>query len=262
MADTAEILLEEDWKLFKDEGDEGARERLAKRYLPLVKTIIDRIAYKLPDHIEKEDLVSEGILGLIDAIDKYDPSRVNKFETYATVRIRGAVLDSLRHMDWVPRTLRQKSKEIENAFGEVERQLGRACTDHEVAEHLGITVEELRDTLSRISSSVVFSFEELLQMSDDDKPLPFMTRIKNQQVSDPSDSLIKSEMRRILVEKVEQLPKNEKLLIGLYYVEGLTLKQIGKVLGVTESRACQIHAKAVVRLKNAVLSGDKEINQD
>jgi len=262
MADALETLQEKDWNLLKEHGDEKARERLAQSYLPLVKNIVERIAYKLPSHIEKEDLVSEGILGLIDAIDKFDPGRMIKFETYAMVRIRGAVLDSLRHLDWVPRSLRQKSKDIETAFMEVERKLGRASTDREVAEYMGISVDELQETLSQVSSSVIFSFEELLQMSDDDKPLPFMSRIKNEQVSDPSDSLIRAEVRRILVEAVEELPDNEKLVISLYYVEGLTLKQIGEVLEVTESRVCQIHTKAVLRLKNALLTGDSEINID
>ncbi len=125
MARTLQVTEEEDWNLFKEDGDDNARGRLAEKYLPLVKYVIDRIAYRLPDFIDREDLISEGILGLIDALDKFDPSRMNKFETYAVVRIRGAVLDSLRQMDWVPRSLRQKSREIENAYADVERTLGR-----------------------------------------------------------------------------------------------------------------------------------------
>lgn len=262
MSNTLEAQQSGDWKLFKEDGDEAARGRLAEQYLPLVKFVIDRIAYRLPDFVDREDLISEGIIGLIDALDKFDPSRMNKFETYASVRVRGAVLDSLRHMDWVPRSLRQKSKDIEMAFGEVERKLGRAAEDEEVAKFLGITVDELHDTLDKVSGSVVFSFEEMLQMNDEEKPLPFITRVKSQHVADPSDSIVKSEMRKILIEAVANLSESERNVIGLYYVENLTLKQIGEVLSVSESRVCQIHTKAVMRLKNRLLEQDREIHID
>jgi RNA polymerase sigma factor FliA len=259
MSRVPQIKEQEDWVFFKESGDEEARSRLAERYLSLVKYSIDRIAYKLPDFIDREDLISEGILGLLDALDKFDPSKAIKFETYAVVRIRGAVLDSLRQMDWVPRSLRQKSREIENAFFVVERELGRPATDEEISAHLGISIEELNGTISDVSSAVVYSFEELLQMSDEDKPLPFITRVKNSQVSDPSDALVKSEIRKMLITAVDRLPENEKTVIGLYYVQNLTLKQIGEVLNVTESRACQIHTKALVRLKCSLMESDKEI---
>lgn len=257
---TQEARQLEDWRLFKESGDEAARGRLAEQYLPLVKYVIDRIAYRLPDFIDRDDLISEGIIGLIDALDKFDPSRMNKFETYATVRIRGSVLDSLRHMDWIPRSLRQKSKDIEAAFAEVEKKLGRAAEDKEVAEFMGITVEDLHDTMDKVSGSVVFSFEEMLQMSDDEKPLPFITRVKSDHVADPSESIVKSEVRKLLVEAVKQLSESERMVVGLYYVENLTLKQIGDILSVTESRVCQIHTKAVIRLKNKLLEKDKELH--
>ncbi|HPI75284.1 MAG TPA: FliA/WhiG family RNA polymerase sigma factor [bacterium] len=250
---------EEDWRLFKECGNEDARGRLAERYLPLVRYVIDRIAYKLPAFIERDDLISEGILGLIDALDKFDMSRLNKFETYAIVRIRGAVLDSLRQMDWVPRTLRQKSRDIETAFNEVERELGRPATDEEVSQKLGISTDELNETLGDIAGSVVFSFEELLQMSDDDKPLPFIARVKNETAADPSDTTVKKEVKKILTKAVEKLPENEKIVVGLYYVESMTLKQIGEAMGVTESRVCQIHTKAMLRMKSALMERDREI---
>ncbi len=259
MARALQVTEEEDWRALKDEADESARSRLAEKYLPLVKYVIDRIAYKLPDFIDREDLISEGILGLIDAIDKFDPSRMNKFETYAVVRIRGAVLDSLRQMDWVPRSLRQKGREIENAFSEVERTLGRPATDEEVSCKLGITADELNETLSDIAGSVVFSFEEMLQMSDDNKPLPFISRVKNAQVAEPPEVLMKTEIRRILTNVIEKLPESEKNVIGLYYVENMTLKQIGEVLDVTESRVCQIHTKALMRMKSALMNRDGDI---
>lgn len=260
MANAQEVKENQDWRLFKEDGNEAARGRLAEQFLPLVKYVIDRIAYRLPDFIDRDDLISEGIIGLIDALDKYDPTRMNKFETYATVRIRGAVLDSLRHMDWIPRSLRQKSKDIEAAFGEVEKKLGRAAEDGEVAKFMGITVDELHDTMDKVSGSVVFSFEEMLQMGDDEKPLPFIARVKSDHVADPSESLVKTEIRKLLVEAVKQLSENERMVIGLYYVENLTLKQIGEVMSVTESRVCQIHTKAVIRLKNKLLEQDSEIH--
>lgn len=256
------LKYEQEWQLFKDTGSEEARSRLAENYLPLVKYVIDRIAYKLPEFIDREDLISEGILGLIDAIDKFDPSRMNKFETYAIVRIRGSVLDSLRHMDWVPRSLRQKSKEIESSIVELERKLGRSANEREVAEYMGISVEELNETLSEVSGSVIFSFEELLQMSDDDKPLPFMARVRNQQTSDPSESIMKGEIRRILIKAVETLPENEKKVIGLYYTENMTMKHIGEILEVTESRVCQIHTKALLRLRASIIASDENIYEE
>ncbi len=257
-----EILEDEDWKLFKEDGDEDARARLAEKYLPLVKRVIDRIIYRLPDFLDREDLISEGILGLIDAIDKFDPAKMDRFEPYALVRIRGSVIDSLRQMDWIPRSLRQKSREIENAIMTVEREKGAGATDEEVARHLGITVEDLQHTVTEVSGAVLFSFEELLQMSDDDKPLPFMNRVKDTSVLDPSDTVMRREIRDILLSAVEKLSDNEKTVVGLYYVESLTLKQIGEILGVTESRACQIHAKAVMRIKARMLETDNEIAYD
>lgn len=253
---------DEEWQLLKEHNDEEARGRLAEHYLPLVKNIVDRIAYRLPDFVDREDLINEGIVGLIDAIDKFEPDRALKFETYAVVRVRGAVLDSLRHMDWLPRSLRQRSREIERAFSEVERQLGRAASDQEVADFLHISAKELNDTLSDISSSVVFSFEELLQMSDEDKPLTFISRIKDQTAEDPSSRLVRGEVRRILLEAVATLPDTERTVVGLYYVENLTLKEIGAVLNVSESRVSQLHTRALLRLKGALIRADEGFNEE
>jgi RNA polymerase sigma factor for flagellar operon FliA len=250
---------EEDWRAFKHDGNDAARGRLAEHYLPLVKYVIDRIAYKLPDFIDREDLISEGIVGLIDALDKFELERDLKFETYAVVRIRGAVLDSLRQLDWVPRSLRQRSRDIERAYCEVERSLGRSASDAEVATHLGISVKELNDTLSDVAGAVVFSFEELLQMNDEDKPLMFINRIKDTNADDPSSALIKNEVRRLLVQAVDNLPGNERTIIGLYYSKNFTLKEIGASLGVTESRVSQLHAKALVRLKGALTRAGGEV---
>jgi RNA polymerase sigma factor for flagellar operon FliA len=249
----------DDWVALKQNKDENARSRLAEHFLPLVKYVIDRIAYKLPEFVDREDLISEGIVGLIDAIDKFELERELKFETYAVVRIRGAVLDSLRQLDWVPRTLRQKNREIEKAYCEVERTLGRSASDSEVAEHIGITARELNETLSDMVGAVVFSFEELLQMNDDDKPLTFINRIKDTSVDDPSNALIKKEIRRLLVEAVDKLPDNERTIVALYYSKNMTLKQIGAILGITESRVSQLHAKALIRLKGVLTRAGDEV---
>ena len=253
---------ESDWIAFKEHKDENARGRIAEHYLPLVKYVIDRVAYRLPDFIDRDDLISEGIVGLIDAIDKFEPEREYKFETYAVVRIRGAVLDSLRQLDWVPRSIRQRSREIEKAYCEIERKLGRMASDEEVAQYLNITVEELNETIASVSSSVVFSFEELLQMNDDDKPLVFMNRVKDSTVDDPSSAMMKKEVRQMLIDAVTSLPDNEKTVIGLYYVQSMTLKEIGGVLGVTESRVSQLHAKALIRLKGVLTRTGDEVFVD
>lgn len=249
----------DDWVALKQHRDEKARSRLAEHYLPLVKYVIDRVAYKLPEFVDREDLISEGIVGLIDAIDKFELERELKFETYAVVRVRGAVLDSLRQLDWVPRTLRQKNREIEKGYCEVERSLGRSASDKEVAAHIGITPEELNETLSNMAGAVVFSFEELLQMNDDDKPLLFINRIKDTSVDDPSNAVIKKEVRRLLVEAVDRLPDNERTIIALYYSKNMTLKQIGGIIGITESRVSQLHAKALLRLKGVLTRAGDEV---
>ncbi|MEW6202375.1 MAG: FliA/WhiG family RNA polymerase sigma factor [bacterium] len=244
---------EEDWQKFKESGNEEARQRLAERYLPLVKWVVDRIGYRLPPNIDREDLVGEGILGLLDAIEKFEPDRVSRFESYASLRIRGSVLDFLRRADFAPRTLRRKCREIEKAFSDVERKLGRSAEENEVANVLGITVDEMNTALGDLAGTVVLSFEELLQVSEDEKPIPFIARIKDVTADDPANLVIKQEMRNILIEACDKLPEVEKKVIGLYYVENLTLKEIGEVLNVSESRVCQLHSKALMRLR-AVLT--------
>lgn len=250
-----------DWLRFKEDGDDTARQKLAERYLPLVKTVVDRMAYRLPSNVDREDLVSEGIIGLLDALDKFEPQRMSKFESYAVTRIRGSVLDYLRQSDWAPRSLRQKSREIEQAYTEVERKTGRAAQDDEVAQTLGITVDELHSVLSDVAGAAVISFEELLQVSDGNRPIPMMTRVRDATAEDPGNVVIQQELRVILKDAVERLPETEKLVVSLYYAERLTLKEIGRVLEITESRVCQLHARAVMRLRGMLTDADKARKQ-
>ncbi|MFH1540215.1 MAG: FliA/WhiG family RNA polymerase sigma factor [bacterium] len=246
-----------DWHKFKEESDEEARRRLAEKYLSLVKWVVDRISYRLPPNVEREDLVSEGIIGLMDALDKFDTGRESRFESYAVTRIRGSVLDYLRQSDWVPRSLRQKCREIENAFSEIERQAGRSAEDKEVAKLLGISVDELHTTLADISGAAVISFEELLSVSDSSRPIPVLARVRDTSAEDPVSLVVKKEIKGILRDACEALPETEKTIIGLYYVERLTLKEIGKVLEVSESRVCQLHSRAILRLR-AALTDEKK----
>lgn len=249
-----------DWREFKEGGNEEARRRLAEKYLSLVKWVVDRISYRLPPNVEREDLVSEGIIGLMDALDKFDTGRTSRFESYAVTRIRGSVLDYLRQSDWVPRSLRQKCREIESAFSEIEKQEGRSAEDHEVADLLGITVDELHSVLSDISGAAVISFEELLSVSDSSRPIPVIARVRDTSAEDPISVVLKEELKGILRDACERLPEAEKTIIGLYYVERLTLKEIGKVLDVSESRVCQLHSRAIMRLRAALTDDGKEKN--
>ncbi|MEW5947628.1 MAG: FliA/WhiG family RNA polymerase sigma factor [bacterium] len=240
------------WRRLKEDADENARQTLAERYLGLVKWIVERVAYRLPPNIDREDLISEGILGLLDAIDKFDHERMSRFESYAAIRIRGQVLDYLRQQDWLPRTTRQKCREIEKAFCEVERKLGRSAGDSEVAEFLGIDVDDMNAAIADLSGAVVISFEETIQSGEGDRPIPIIARIRDENAEDPGEMVVKKEIFGLLKAACERLPENEKTLISLYYVENLTLKEIGEALDISESRACQLHAKALMRLKSAL----------
>ncbi len=242
----------QNWVDFKIKGNKKAREKLAEKYIPLVKYIVERIAAKLPNFIDKEDLINEGIIGLLGAIDKFDFERGVKFETYACVRIRGSILDSLRSKDLLPRTLRQKEKEVEKAYGEIEKKLGRAATDEEISNFLGINLEEFYSTISQIESSVVFSFEDMFTKMEEDKPIPLVEKIRNKSSEDPVIEILENDLKNNLVEAVKRLPEQERIVIALYYYENLNLKEIGKILNITESRASQLHTQAVIRLKGCL----------
>ncbi|MBS3974329.1 MAG: RNA polymerase sigma factor WhiG [Actinobacteria bacterium] len=238
------------WHAFKDKGCVGSREKLILNYSPLVKYVAGRVSSGLPNSVDIGDLISYGIFGLIDAIEKFDPQRGIKFETYAIARIKGAIIDELRAMDWVPRSLRAKAKELENAYFVLENTLQRAPNDSEVAEKLGISVKELHLIFTKLSYTSVVYFEEFWANPGRDDSGDAAGSIADISAEDPVAVFESTEVREILTDAIERLPERERVVIALYYYEGLTLKEIGQVLGVTESRISQLHTRAVLRLRS------------
>jgi RNA polymerase sigma factor FliA len=243
------------WQEFRRTNDKGVRDRLILTYAPLVKYVAGRLGSGLPAHVDEGDLVSYGLLGLIGAIERFDPDRDIKFETYAISRIKGSIIDELRSLDWVPRSVRSRAREIERAIGELEARLGRAPTDEEIAGKVGITENELQDSLSDISRSSIAALDELWTITGDTgDQVSLLDTIEDTEGPEPQTALARTEMREALGEAIARLPEREKLVVTLYYYEELTLREIGEVLGVTESRVSQLHTKAILRLK-ARLSG-------
>lgn len=238
------------WETFKDNGDIRARDRLIVAYSPLVKYVAGRISSGLPQTVDTADLVSYGLFGLIDAIDKFDIERGIKFETYAIARVKGAIIDELRALDWVPRSVRTRAREFEAAYIALENRFRRVPSDAEIAQEMGVTPCELRSILTRLSYTSVISFEDIWSPGADqgDRGDPFAA-IADHSAEDPVGLFETSELKEILASAIERLPEREKTVIALYYYEGLTLKEIGAVLGVTESRVSQMHTKAVLRLR-------------
>jgi RNA polymerase sigma factor FliA len=238
------------WADFKSTGSGEARELLILHYAPLVKYVASRVATGLPASVEQADLVSYGMFGLIDALEKFELDRGIKFETYAIPRIRGAIIDELRSLDWVPRSVRFKHREFEKAYAEVESRLKRAPTDREIAEHLGISLGELHDIVTQISSVSILALDEPVSVgSDRGETISLMDTLTDVAHGDLIEGLEGDEMRAMLSAAINQLSDREKIVVTLYYFEGLTLSEIGDVLGVTESRVCQIHTKAVGQLR-------------
>jgi RNA polymerase sigma factor for flagellar operon FliA len=250
------IELRDLWRRYKDERDEKARERLVIAYSPLVKYVASRMSSGLPSHVEESDLISYGLLGLISAIERFEPEREIKFETFAVTRIKGSIIDELRSLDWVPRSVRTKAREIERANAKLEHELHRAPTDKEMAKALDTTVEDFQDSLVRISNSSVVALDELWTVSDaSGDQVSLLDTIQDPQAADPAREMDTTEMKDRLADAIARLPEREKLVVALYYYENLTLREIGEVLGVTESRVSQLHTKAVLRLKSR-LQGD------
>jgi len=243
------------WREYRAKRNEAVRDRLILTYAPLVKYVAGRLGSGLPAHVDDEDLVSYGLLGLIGAIERYDPDRDVKFETYAIARIRGAIIDELRALDWVPRSVRSRARDIERAIAELEGKLGRVPTDEEIAGKLGITEEELNESLSEIGRSSIAALDELWTISGSGgDQVALIDTIEDPEAPDPQGSLSQTELREAIADAIARLPEREKLVVTLYYYEELTLREIGEVLGVTESRVSQLHTKAILRLK-ARLSG-------
>jgi RNA polymerase sigma factor FliA len=241
------------WRAYKSTGDQVARDRLILSYSPLVKYVAGRLGSGLPAHVDEGDLVSYGLLGLIGAIERFDPERDVKFETYAAARIRGSIIDELRSLDWVPRSVRARAREIERAIAKLEAKLGRAPTDEEIAGSLGITEDELADSLLDISRTSIAALDELwTSSSHGGDPVALIDTLPGDQSADPQEAMAQTEQRQALADAIARLPEREKLVVRLYYYDELTLKEIGEVLGVTESRVSQLHTKAVLRLKAAL----------
>jgi RNA polymerase sigma factor FliA len=237
------------WGDFKGTASPKAREGLILYYAPLVKYVASRVATGLPSTVEQGDLVSYGMFGLMDAIDKFDLARNIKFETYAIPRVRGAIIDELRALDWVPRSVRSKAREVERAYAQVEAREHRAPTDQEVADELGTTPSDLHDMVTQISFVSVMALDELSGARDGGEGLSLLDTLADMSAVDPISGLEGGEMRAMLSIAINGLNEREKLVVILYYFEGLTLSEIGEVLGVTESRVCQIHTKAVGLLR-------------
>lgn len=238
------------WREFKRTNDQALRERLILHYSPLVKYVAGRVSVGLPHTFDAADFVSYGIFGLIDAIERYDPERSIKFETYAINRIRGAIIDELRALDWIPRSVRQKARAIEDASATLERRLGHSPSEAEIAAELGITLAELHQTFSRLSLANVLALDEVLALgSDGGERISLVETLEDLSAEDPVEAYEVRETRHLLAHAINTLPDREKTVVTLYYFEGLTLAEIGNVLGVTESRTSQIHSKAVLQLR-------------
>jgi len=238
------------WRSYKASGDTRLREQLILHYSPLVKYVAGRVSVGLPPNVEQADFVSSGIFGLIDAIEKFDPDRAIKFETYAISRIRGAIIDELRALDWIPRSVRQKARAVERAYATLETRLHRTPQEPEVAAEMGIATEELHVIFGQLSLANVVALDELLHpRGEAGEPTSLLDTLEDTAADDPVQIAEERELRRLLARAVSTLPEREKTVVSLYYYEGLTLAEIGQVLGVTESRVSQIHTKSVLQLR-------------
>lgn len=226
--------------------DRANREQIIKDFVPLVKFVAHRVASRLPSHVELDDLIHSGILGLMDAVEKFDPERNIKFKTYAELRVKGAILDGLRDLDWVPRSLRRKKKDIEGAYHMLEQQLGRAATDEEVAVHLGIPLEELHKNLDDLKGVTLGTFMDAGEDGEGENLISF---VPDPDAEDPLTVFQAKELKNILKDSVDFLPKKERFVVQLYYFDELTMKEIGTLLNITESRVSQLHTKAMLRLR-------------
>ncbi|MCF6505824.1 RNA polymerase sigma factor WhiG [Blastococcus sp. MG754426] len=244
----ADAVLADLWARYVEVRDPGLRDRLILHYAPLVKYVAGRVGSGLPAHVEQADLISYGTFGLIDAITRFEPTREVKFESYAMARIRGAIIDELRNTDWIPRSVRVKARAFERTVAELESTLHRTPTDEEVAAAMDMDVEDIRKFLGQLSLVNVVALDELL--TDDEGGSPRLgDTLQDPSALDPQAMAEHGEARQLLARAVEQLPEREKVVVSLYYFEGLTLADIGRVLGVTESRICQLHTKAVLHLR-------------
>ena len=247
MGNTNNALL----KKYKEEPNKltsEQKDKLIMEYAPLIKFIAQKIAIRLPSNIELDDLISSGVIGLMDAIEKYDPSRDNKFKTYAEFRIRGSILDELRAQDWVPRSVRDKSKMLDRAISDLEAELGRNATDEEVAEKLNLSMEDFYDLVNQVRPVSVLSIDDSTTFSNVDKK-SILNLLEGCKLNNPFNQLNVKSIKGVVTKSIEDLPERQRLVLSLYYYEDLNLKEIGKILRVTESRVSQLHAQAISRLR-------------
>lgn len=231
------------WTEYKRNGSEEARERLISEYAYLAKYAVDRLNLCPSGALGYEDLIGHAVVGLIDAIEKFDPERNVKFETYALARIRGEVIDVIRSLDWTPRSVRRHESELRKAYARLEMELQRPPNDQEVAEHMGVTVEELESMLADVGQAALMSLDEMITSGGD-----LLAPVSDDKYADPAASAERADQKRLLAKAIDELPERERTVLALYYYENLTQKEIAAVLGVTESRVCQVHTKAVLRL--------------
>ncbi len=242
------------WKEFKENGSKVAKDKILLEYAHLVKIVAYRLSVNLPSSVDKNDLIGAGIMGLIKAVETFEPERGFKFETFAAHKIRGSILDELRALDWVPRSVRQKSRELQKTFAKLEGDLARLPYDDEVCDELGISLKEYEDLLSEVTPATLISLEEAMpDRSSESKELRIIDGIEDPGSSNPLRELAFTEVKNILKEAITQLPEKEKLVVALYHYEELTLKEIGVVLEITESRVSQIHSKAILKLRSKVM---------
>lgn len=238
------------WERYRSTGCSQSRETLILYYAPLVKYVAGRIAIGLPQNVDVDDLISFGTLGLVDAVDKFDPGRGVKFDTYAVTRIRGAIIDGLRSLDWVPRSVRQKAREIEQVVADLESRFGRPATDVEISEALDVTLPQYHAMLSEVRGTALLSLDEIVMGDlDQDEGGGAGRLLEDPESESPMHAVEILEVKRLLADAIDRLPERERLVVALYYYEGLTVKEIGYVLDVSESRVSQIHTKALLRLR-------------
>ncbi|MCD6460165.1 FliA/WhiG family RNA polymerase sigma factor [bacterium] len=249
------------WEKYNTVKDKQSKDKLIITYLPLVKYIAGRMAISMPSHIDSDDLISSGVIGLIKAIERYDVNCGTQFETYATTRIKGSILDELRSLDWVPRSVRGRAKLLQKVYTALEEQLGRQPTDEEVANHLEISEKELRDWINYATPTTLISLNTVLNSGDDDKPLQIIDTIEDLKYKSPLGMSEQKELEGFLSECINDLNPQEKMVVILYYYEGLMLKEIGRILGVSESRVSQVHTKSMLRLKGKLNQRMKEYTE-
>lgn len=237
------------WLEYKKTKSPQLRDKFIRQYMPLVKYVAGKLAVGMPGSVEFDDLVGFGQFGLLDAIEKFDPGKNVKFKTYAVTRIRGAIFDELRQLDWVPRSVRQKSREIEDTIVDLESKLGRTATDAEIAEKMGVSEAEYQQTVMKVSGTSVLSLNDVWYSGNDNDHMSIGDSIESPSSLNPDVIVEREEIRKVIVEAINELPEKEKMVIVLYYHEDLTFKEIGQVLEVSESRISQLHTRANLRLR-------------